>query len=110
MTPQDPEEPSSLPDQDEIPGGEILAGSPDPLTLEMIVSRTGEMEHLNELVMLHLEDEGGFRGTEAYFSIVRPVLDQLEGEIRARYLPGMTRAAMKQAISDWIENEICLLQ
>ena len=80
------------------------------MTLECIIDLTGEMAHLNELVMLHLECTGGFTGTDAYFSMVRPVLDQLESEIRARIHPCMDTAEMKAIIGDWIDSEIATLQ
>jgi len=38
------------------------------MTLENIIDRTGELEHLNELVMLQLNKAGGFTCTESYFS------------------------------------------
>ena len=83
---------------------------PVNITLEDLIDLTGEMEHLNELVMLHLDREGGFTCTEAYFTTVRPLLDLLEVEIRVRYQPGMSRNAMKLVIQDWIDQEIRALQ
>jgi hypothetical protein len=79
---------------------------PQGLTLEAIIDLTGEIEHLNELVMLHLEKEGGFTTPESYFSMVQPILDLLEFEIRIRSYPGMTQQAMKLVIQDWIDEEI----
>jgi len=79
-------------------------------TLENIIEITGEMEHLNELVILSLEQKGGFTGHEAYFAAVQPILDLLEIEIRVRYQPGMSRNAMKLIIQDWIDGEIRELQ
>ena len=64
------------------------------------------MNHLNELVLLHLEKCGGFTTPEAYFSLVQPVLDLLEVEIRVRYWPGMTKTDMKLVVQDWIDSEI----
>lgn len=87
-----------------------LLPAPGSMTLESIIDHTGEMAHLNELILLHLECTGGFTGTEAYFSTVRPILDQLEKEIRARIHPGMETAAMKEIIGDWIDSEIAALQ
>lgn len=83
---------------------------PVNLTLENIIDLTGEMEHLNELVLLSLEKSGGFTGHEAYFTAVRPILDLLEVEIRVRYQPGMSRNQMKLVIQDWIDGEIRELQ
>ena len=85
-------------------------GLPVNLTLENIIDLTGEMEHLNELVMLSLEKSGGFTCNEAYFSCVQPILDLLEVEIRVRYQPGMSRNEMKLIIQDWIDSEIRELQ
>jgi hypothetical protein len=79
---------------------------PEKITLEGIVDSTGEFEHLNELIMLHLEKSGGFTGTDEYFRAVTPVLDLLEVEIRMRYVPGITRKQMKLVIQDWIDKEI----
>ncbi len=59
---------------------------PVGMTLESIISLTGELEHLNELVMLHIGKSGGFTCTASYFTIVTPLLDMLEGEIRFRVL------------------------
>jgi len=80
------------------------------MTLESLIDLTGEMEHLNELVMLHLDKGGGFTCTAAYFSTVQPILDLLEAAIRVRYREGMTKDAMKLIIQEWIDEEICLLQ
>ena len=80
------------------------------MTLENIIDLTGEMEHLNELVMLSLERDGGFTCTEAYFTTVQPILDLLEVEIRIRYRAGMSRNEMKRVIQDWIDSEIRSLQ
>jgi hypothetical protein len=79
---------------------------PQGMTLETIIDLTGELEHLNELVMLHIEKEGGFTSPDSYFAAVQPILDLLEFEIRFRYCPGMTRQVMKLRIQDWIDEEI----
>lgn len=79
---------------------------PRGMTLEGLVTMTGEMEHLNELVLLHVEKAGGFSCTASYLSIVTPVLDMLEGEIRFRYREGMDHAEIKSIIADWIDHEI----
>ena len=79
---------------------------PQGMTLEAIVDLTGEMEHLNELVMLHIEKEGGFTTPASYFAMVQPILDLLEFEIRFRYYQGMTQQEMKLVIQDWIDEEI----
>jgi hypothetical protein len=84
----------------------FLTGIPQGMTLETIIDLTGELEHLNELVMLHLKKEGGFTSPDSYFAAVQPILDLLEFEIRFRYCPGMTRTAMKLLIQDWIDEEI----
>jgi hypothetical protein len=109
---------SVIPDQDpgdnlnsggnETPVSEdvFVCGIPQGMTLETIIDLTGELEHLNELVMLHLEKEGGFTTPASYFVAVQPILDLLEFEIRFRYCPGMTRTAMKLLIQDWIDEEI----
>ena len=76
------------------------------MTLEDIIDLTGEMEHLNELVMLSLDRDGGFTSSEAYFAMVQPILDLLEVEIRVRYRPGMSKNEMKLIIQDWIDGEI----
>ena len=76
------------------------------MTLESLVTMTGEMEHLNELVLLHVEKAGGFTCTASYLMIVTPILDMLEGEIRFRYREGMDRDEIKEIIAGWIEREI----
>jgi hypothetical protein len=83
---------------------------PENLTLENIIDSTGELEHLNDLILLSLERAGGFTCPEAYFSTVQPILDLLEVEIRVRCRPGMSRNAMKLIIQDWIDSEIRELQ
>lgn len=80
------------------------------MTLESIVDLTGEMEHLNELVMLHVERSGGFTCTASYFTIVTPILDMLEVEIRFRYRQGISRDDIKLIIQDWIDKEIAELK
>jgi len=83
---------------------------PDALTLEAIVEFTGEFGHLNELVMLRLEKEGGFTDPSAYFSLVNPVLDLLELEIRVRCVAGMSREQMRLVVKNWIDGEIANLR
>ena len=80
------------------------------MTLEAIVELTGEIGHLNELVMLHLEKAGGFTTTSSYFATVTPILDLLEVEIRVRYRPGMTQNELKLLVQDWIDTEIAGLR
>jgi hypothetical protein len=84
----------------------FLTMVPVGMTLENIIDRTGELEHLNELVMLQLNKAGGFTCTESYFSTVQPILDLLEVEIRIRYHHGMTDQEMKLLVQDWIDKEI----
>jgi hypothetical protein len=109
MPDQDPED-TTTPQGNKTPVSEDVfpCGIPQGMTLETIIDHTGELEHLNELVMLHLEKEGGFTTPASYFSVVQPVLDLLEFEIRFRYCPGMTRQAMKLLIQDWIDEEIAV--
>ena len=76
------------------------------LTLEEVVTMTGELEHLNELVMLHVEKSGGFSGTSLYFMLVTPILDQLENEIRSQCSCDMTTDAIKDIIHVWIDQQI----
>ena len=107
-----------MPDQDPDdtckPGSEkpVTENRPVPggMTLENIIDFCEEFEHLNELVMLHLEKEGGFTSPELYFSTVHPILDLLEVEIRIRYYTGMSKLEMKLLIQDWIDEEISLLK
>ena len=107
MPDQDPEDNTNLKDKETL----LIKMSPEScvpygMTLEAIVDLTGEMEHLNELVVLHIEKEGGFTSPDSYFAMVQPVLDLLEFEIRVRSCPGMTTQAMKLVIQDWIDEEI----
>jgi hypothetical protein len=104
---QDPEDNENVNDR-EIPAINMSPESfvPQGMTLEAIVDLTGEMEHLNELVMLHIENEGGFTTPDSYFAMVQPLLDLLEFEIRVRSYPGMTQKEMKLVIQDWIDEEI----
>jgi hypothetical protein len=101
------------PEKDRCPAGMPLETGdafssevPVGMTLESIISLTGEFEHLNELVMLHLGKSGGFTCTASYFTIVTPLLDMLEREIRFRYFEGMSRDQMKLVVQDWIDKEI----
>ena len=107
MPDQDPEDNTNLKDKETL----LIKMSPEScvpqgMTLEAIVDLTGEMEHLNELVVLHIEKEGGFTSPDSYFAMVQPVLDLLEFEIKVRSCPGMTTQAMKLVIQDWIDEEI----
>ena len=83
---------------------------PTGMTLEGIIDLTDELGHLNELVMLHLEMAGGFTCPSSYFTIVTPILDLLEVEIRFRYRSGMSRNQMKLIVQDWIDKEIADLK
>ena len=83
---------------------------PVRMTLEQIIDLTGQLEHLNELILLHLRKNGGFTCTESYFTTVQPVLDMLEVEIRCRYQPGMTTQQITLIVQDWIDGEISALQ
>jgi hypothetical protein len=93
-----------------LPEDGFLTMVPVGMTLENIIDRTGELEHLNELVMLQLDKSGGFTCTESYFSIVQPILDLLEVEIRVRYHHGMNHQEMKLLVQDWIDKEIAKLK
>ena len=106
----DPENPCCPESVEECSSDLITPSLPAGMTLESLIDLTGEMEHLNELVMLHLDKGGGFTCTAAYFSTVQPILDLLEAAIRVRYREGMTKDAMKLIIQEWIDEEICLLQ
>lgn len=79
-------------------------------SLERIIDLTDEMAHLNELVLMHLDKQGGFTTPEAYFAVVQPVLDLLEVEIGVRYHPGMTTTEMKLVVQDWIDSEMAELR
>jgi hypothetical protein len=79
---------------------------PTGMTLEGIIDLTDELAHLNELVLLHVENAGGFTCPSSYFTIVTPLLDMLEVEIRFRYRAGMSRDQMKLIVQDWIDKEI----
>jgi hypothetical protein len=98
------------PEQPSDPSGGFDTDLPVSMTLEHLIELTGEMEHLNELVLLSLEKEGGFTCTEAYFATVQPILDLLEVEIRVRYRAGMSTNEMKLIVQDWIDSEIRELQ
>jgi hypothetical protein len=110
MTDQDPEPECGAEERNTSPADSFPSEMPSCMTLESIIDLTGEMEHLNELVMLHLEKGGGFTCPSAYFTTVQPILDLLEVEIRVRYQPGMTKNEMKLIVQDWIDEEIHSLQ
>jgi|WetSurMetagenome_2_1015567.scaffolds.fasta_scaffold15990_3 hypothetical protein len=94
------------PDPQAASGDPFCSGIPASITLESIVDLTGEFEHLNSLVQLHLERSGGFTCMASYFTIVTPLLDMLEVEIRFRYRDGMTKDQIKLIVQDWIDGEI----
>ncbi|MEI7856158.1 MAG: hypothetical protein WCH85_01485 [Methanomicrobiales archaeon] len=79
-------------------------------SLERIIDLTDEMAHLNELILMHLDSQGGFTTPEAYFATVQPVLDLLEVEIGVRYHPGMTITEIKLVVQDWIDCEMAELR
>ena len=98
---------------DDVPVRHFDEKGPDVpvrMTLEQIIDLTGQLEHLNELILLHLRKNGGFTCTESYFTTVQPVLDMLEVEIRFRYQPGMTTQQITLIVQDWIDGEISELQ
>ena len=105
-----PDDDCKKPTDPQDPSDGFRTNLPVNMTLEKIIELTGEMEHLNELVMLSLERDGGFTSTEAYFIKVEPILDLLEVEIRVRYQAGMSKNEMKLIIQDWIDGEIRELQ
>ncbi|MDO9324114.1 MAG: hypothetical protein Q7T80_04055 [Methanoregula sp.] len=98
------------------PDATVLSASGSPSefarsnSLERIIDLTDEMAHLNELVLMHLDKQGGFTTPEAYFAVVQPVLDLLEVEIGVRYHPGMTTTEMKLVVQDWIDSEMAELR
>jgi len=110
MTQRHPEKNEDIPAYNSSKADVFQSDIPGGLTLESIIDLTGEMEHLNELVMLHLDKGGGFTCPSAYFTTVQPILDLLEVEIRVRYQPGMTKNEMKLVVQDWIDGEIHALQ
>ncbi len=111
---------NTMPDQNEDNNREIRADDvtptkdvpgavPSGMTLENIIDLTGELGHLNELILLQLDKAGGFTCAESYFSTVQPVLDLLEVEIKIRYHPDMTLQELKLIIQDWVDEEIAEL-
>ena len=90
----------------ESPPDVFQSDVPCGMTLESIIDLTGELAHLNELVMLHLEKAGGFTSPQSYFTTVTPLLDLLEAEIRLRDRAGMGKNEMKLLVQDWIDKEI----
>lgn len=76
------------------------------MTLEEIIDTSAEFEHLNELVILHINRSGGLKSPDEYLTIVTPILDLLEREIRVRSVQGITKQQMKLIIQDWIDREI----
>ncbi len=97
----EPGSPTALLDEPFVPAG---------LTRENIIDLTEEFEHLNELVILHIEKKGGITCPESYFNVVHPILDLLEVEIRIRFHSGMDKQEMKLFIQDWIDKEIADLK
>jgi hypothetical protein len=106
MPDPDPDDDGQNPSVPSDPSEGVKTDLPVTMTLEDIIDLTGEMEHLNELVKLSLDRDGGFTSTEAYFAIVHPILDLLEVEIRVRYRPGMSKNELKLIVQDWIDGEI----
>jgi hypothetical protein len=96
-------EPESIKNQ---PGNPEADHSLFGMTLEEIIDASGEFEHLNELVILHIERSGGLKRPDDYLPIVTPILDLLETEIRVRSVQGITKQQMKLIIQDWIDREI----
>lgn len=111
MTP-DKETPDTILHGD-VPEPDVTSPPPEIArcnSLERIIDLTDEMAHLNELILMHLDKQGGFTTPEAYFALVQPVLDLLEVEISVRYHPGMTTTEMKLVVQDWIDGEIAELR
>jgi hypothetical protein len=107
MSDTDPPEQNGRPKETEQQSK--TTGSDQPLcrmTLEAIVDTTGEFEHLNELVTHYIEKSGGLKDPNDYFTIVTPILDLLEHEIRVRSVHGLTIKQMKLIVQDWIDKEI----
>jgi hypothetical protein len=104
------DEPAPSADTRDSVSDTACTGIPANMTLESIVDLTGELEHLNALVQLHLERSGGFQSTASYFTIVTPILDMLEVEIRVRYQDGMSRDQIKFIVRHWIDEEIAGLK
>jgi hypothetical protein len=98
-------------DHTDISGSDsVRSDIPAGMTLESIIDMTGEMKHLHELVMLHVEKSGGVTCPASYFTLVSPILDMLEEEIRFRYHDGMTKEQIKYIVRDWINKEIAGMQ
>jgi hypothetical protein len=76
------------------------------MTLEEIIDASGEFEHLNDLVMLQIRKSGGLKSPDDYFTLVTPMLDLLEREIRVCSVQGITKQQLKLIIQDWIDKEI----
>jgi hypothetical protein len=92
-----------------MPLSGACGGNPSGMTLEQVIEITGELGHLNELVMVHVKKTGGFSGTEAYFETVQPLLDLLEAEIRENYVQGMSHEEIKRIVKNWIDREMTIL-
>ncbi|MFA4876908.1 MAG: hypothetical protein WC586_05805 [Methanoregula sp.] len=105
-----PEYVSSAGTADPANGDVLQSTVPSAQTLENLIDMTGELEHLNELVLVHLGKSGGFQSPESYLAIVSPVLDNLESAIREQYRPGMNRDEIAGVIRCWIDREIAALK
>ena len=97
-------------DKATVPDSLPAPSTPTCMTLEGIIDFTEELEHLNELIMLHLEKCGGFTSPASYFTEVQPILDLLEVELRVRCASGMTQKQVKLIIQDWIDEEIASIR
>ena len=99
-------DPDSINNKKPVQDDDLSPGISSRMTLEDIIDLTGELEHLNELVLLHIGKDGGITGPESYFCKVQPILDLLEIEIRIRYRAGMSCQDLKLIVQDWIDKEI----
>ena len=86
-----------------VPGGVAVSGGKRTgMSLEDILLATGEMEHMEELILQSAEGKSGIGHQEMLDSVIHPLLDDLEEYIRTGVSAPQDMECLREAVHRWI--------
>jgi len=84
----------------------VPAGERTGMSLEDILLATGEMEHMEELILLSAQGKSGIGPQEMLDSVIHPLLDDLEKYIRAEVSAPQDMECLRAAVRRWIASRM----
>ena len=80
----------------------MSAGERTGMSLEDILLATGEMEHMQELILHSARGKSGISPQEMLDSVIHPLLDDLEEYIRTEVSSPQDMECLRAAVHRWI--------